>query len=400
MSALNEKIQQIQPSATLKITAQAKKMQKQGEDVISFGAGEPDFDTPDFIKKSAIQSLNNGKTKYTPASGLEELKSAVVNKLRNENNMEYSTENIVISCGAKHSIYNILQVMIDPGDEVILFSPYWVSYFEQIKLANGIPVIIDTLKNEFKINFEELEQKISSKTKLIIVNSPQNPTGVVYSEEELDRLAGLVLKNENIYILSDEIYEKLIYDGLKFCSIAGTSNGMNLKDRIIIINGVSKTYAMTGWRIGYLAAPAEIVKGVSILQSHSTSNPTTFCQYGAITALSSDPENVKGMIAKFEQRCTLIYKLLNDIQGFKVIKPNGAFYIFPEITGILNKKYNGAEITDSVSFAEILLKEKKAAVVPGAAFGCNNYIRLSFATSDENIKNGIQRIKEFIESLT
>ncbi len=399
MSALNEKIQKIQPSATLKITALAKKMQKQGEDVISFGAGEPDFDTPDFIKEAAIQSLNNGKTKYTPASGLEELKSAVVNKLRNENNLEYSIENIVISCGAKHSIYNIMQVMINPGDEVILFSPYWVSYFEQIKLADGVPVVVDTLKNEFRINFEELEQKISSKTKLVIINSPQNPTGAVYSEEELNRLAGLALKHENIYIISDEIYEKLIYDGQEFYSIARTSNGINLKHRLIIVNGVSKTYAMTGWRIGYLAAPAEIAKAVGTLQSHSTSNPTSFCQYASITALNSDPENVKDMIIKFEQRCNLIYELLNNIQDIKVIKPKGAFYIFPEITGILNKKYNGEEITDSVSFAEKLLEEKKVAVVPGAAFGCNNYIRLSFATSDDNIKNGIQRIKEFIECL-
>lgn len=265
MSALNERIKKIQPSATLKITALAKKMKKEGQDVISFGAGEPDFDTPGFIKEAAIKSINNGDTKYTPASasGLDELKAAVVNKFLNDSSLQYSPENIIISCGAKHSIYNILQVMLNPGDEVIIFSPYWVSYLEQIKLASGIPVIVDTIKTDFKINFDELEEKISSKTKLIIINSPQNPSGVVYPEDELNKLADLLLKHENIYILSDEIYERLIYDGQKQISIATVNP--EIKERVIIVNGVSKTYAMTGWRIGYLAAPPEIARAIGIL---------------------------------------------------------------------------------------------------------------------------------------
>ena len=339
MSVLSERIKSVQPSATLKVTALAKKMKRQGEDVISFAAGEPDFDTPDFIKQAAVRSLDHGDTKYTPASGLDDLKSAVVNKFLNENGLEYSNENIIISCGAKHSIYNILQVMLDPTDEVILFLPYWVSYFEQVKLAQGVPVVVDTISTDFKMNFDELESKISEKTKLIIVNSPQNPSGAVYSEEELNRLAGIVLKHENIYILSDEIYEKFIYDGQKHCSISQTPHGQKIKDRIIIVNGLSKTFAMTGWRIGYMAAPAEIAKAVGVLQSHSTSNPTTFCQTASITALNSDSEQVGEMTKQFEQRRDLIYNLLNSIDGIEVKRPEGAFYIFPEVTGILNKEY-------------------------------------------------------------
>ena len=397
MTALNKKIQQITPSVTLKITAAAKKMKKEGQDVVSFGAGEPDFDTPNFIKESAINSIKAGETKYTPATGLDDLKSAVVRKFKEDNDLEYSNENIIISCGAKHSIYNILQVMLDPGDEVILFCPYWVSYFEQVKLADGIPVIVDTIKTDFKINFPNLEEKINSKTKLIILNSPQNPSGVVYSEEELKKLGELLLKHEYIYIISDEIYEEIIYDGLKHQSIATLCP--SLKERVITVNGLSKSYAMTGWRIGYLAAPVQIAKAIGSLQSHSTSNPTTFCQTASVTALNTDSEETKEMIKHFSRRRDLIYNLLSDIEGIEVIKPEGSFYIFPEITGLLNKKYNTQEITGSAAFAEILLKEKKVAVVPGAAFGADQFIRLSFATSDENIKKGLERIKEFIVNI-
>lgn len=394
---LSERIKQVKPSATLAITAMAKKMKKEGKDIISFGAGEPDFDTPDFIKEEAIKSLKNGETKYTPASGMDNLKSAIVAKFQKDNNLEYSNENIIISCGAKHSIYNILQVLINPGDEVILFAPYWVSYLEQIHLSGGTPVIVDTVQTNFKINFEELQQKINLNTKLIIINSPQNPSGVVYSKEDLSRLANIILPHQNIFILSDEIYEKLIYDDLQHCSIAQIKP--ELKDRIILVNGMSKTYAMTGWRIGYTAAPVEIAKAMGTLQSHSTSNPTSFCQTASIAALNSDSEEVKNMIKQFRGRRDLIFNLLNEIKNIKVIKPEGSFYIFPEITGIINKSYKDNKISDSTSFAKILLEKKMTAVVPGAAFGCDHFIRLSFATSDENIKNGIQRIKEFIEEL-
>ena len=395
---LNKKIKQIQPSATLKITAMAKKMKKEGLDVISFGAGEPDYDTPQYIKDAAIKSINNGETKYTPASGTDELKSAVVEKLQKENNLQYANENIIISCGAKHSIYNIIQVIINDGDEVILFAPYWVSYIEQIRLAGGTPVIVDTTVTDFKLNLEELKKKISKKTKLIIINSPQNPSGVVYSKEELTGLAKILKEHEEIVIISDEIYEKLIYSGLSHYSIAQID--ASLKERLILVNGLSKTYSMTGWRIGYLAAPVEVAKAVSTLQSHSTSNPTTFCQKASVTAMKTDSDDVKKMIVHFEKRRDLIYGLLNEINGFEVIKPEGSFYIFPKISMTFNKKYNGKEITDSTSFAQVLLEEKNVAVVPGVAFGCDNYIRLSFATSDENIKNGVQRIKEFTEGLS
>ncbi len=394
---LSDRIKKVQPSATLKITAAAKKMKKEGLNVINFGAGEPDFDTPEYIKEAAINSIKKGDTKYTPASGMLELKNVVAEKIKKELNLDYTSENIIISVGAKHSLYNVMQAMVNPGDEVILFSPYWVSYKEQINLASGVPVYIDTTKTNFKINFDELESKITDRTKLILLNSPQNPTGVVYSKEDLERLAEIVLKHDNLYVISDEIYDKLIYDGKKHFSIAQVSE--EIKDRTIIINGVSKTYAMTGWRIGYLAARKEIAKAVGNLQSHSTSNPTSFCQVASITALSEEKDEIKKMIEKFEERRNLIYSLLQDIEGIKVEKPEGAFYIFPDISAFFGKEYEGAEIKDSFTFAEVLLEKKHTAVVPGVAFGADAFIRLSFATSDDDIKEGVKRIKEFIENL-
>ncbi len=394
---LSERIKKVQPSATLKITAAAKKMKKEGLNVVNFGAGEPDFDTPDYIKQSAINSIERGETKYTPASGMPELKNVVVKKIKDSLGLDYAAENIIISVGAKHALFNIMQAMVNPGDEVILFSPYWVSYKEQVNLASGEPVYVDTSKNNFRIDFSDLEDKITDKTKIILLNSPQNPTGVVYSKDELEQLANIVLKHNNLYIISDEIYDRLIYDGKKHYSIAQISD--EIKDRTIIINGVSKTYAMTGWRIGYLAAPKEIAKAVGNLQSHSTSNPTSFCQVASITALSEEREEIGNMIRKFEERRNLIYELVSEIDGIKVTKPEGAFYIFPDISSMYGKKYNDMKIDGSLSFAEILLKEKHTAVVPGVAFGADDFIRLSFATSDEDIKEGVRRIKDFVENL-
>jgi len=396
---LNEKIKKIPPSATLKITALAKQMIKQGEDVVNFGAGEPDFDTPNNIKQKAIESIKDGLTKYTPASGIPELKSAIVKKFKEEYNLDFSLENVCINCGAKHSLFNVMQVMLNPGDEVILFAPYWVSYLEQVKLADGVPVIVDTIKSDFKINFEELEKKITNKTKLIIINSPQNPTGVVYSYDELNKLAEIVSKYDNLYIISDEIYEKIIFDNEKFINISSTENGKKILNKILIVNGVSKSYAMTGWRIGYIVGPAEVIKAISILQSHSTSNPTTFCQTASIVALESDENDIIKRCKIFEKRRDLIYNLLSEIKGLKIFKTKGTFYIFPDLSTIINKKYNEIQITDSVVFAELLLKNKKVAVIPGVAFSAPNFIRLSFATSEENIKKGIKRIKEFINEL-
>jgi aspartate aminotransferase len=397
MGLLNNKIQTIAPSITLKIDAMAKKMKAEGQDIVSFGAGEPDFDTPDFIKEKAIASIRAGETKYTDASGTPALKAAVAAKLKKENGLEYAPSQIVVSCGAKHSLYNILQVLLDPGDEVIIFSPFWVSYLEHVKLADGKPVLVDTTAAHFRIDFKELKKKLTPKAKLIIINSPQNPTGVVYPREDLEQLANLILEQPGLMVLSDEIYEKLIFGQEKHFSIAQL--GADIKERTILVNGLSKTYAMTGWRIGYMAGPEEVARAVSTLQSHSTSNPTTFCQTASITALEHGTEEIAPMIAEFAKRRDLIHSLLSGIPGFKTQKPEGAFYIFPDISGITKKRHKGLPVTDDLVFCEILLKEKKVAVVPGSAFGARNHIRLSFATSEKNIETGISRIKEFVQEM-
>lgn len=397
MELLNSKIRGITPSVTLKIDALAKKMKSEGRDIISFGAGEPDFDTPDYIKEKAVESIKKGETKYTDASGTAALKAAVCAKLKRENGLEYSPSQIVISCGAKHSLYNLCQVMLEPGDEVILFSPYWVSYSEHVKLADGKPVFVDTVSTDFRINFQELKKKISSKTRLIIINSPQNPTGAVYSKEELEELSAIILKHDRLMVISDEIYEKLIFDNLSHYSIAGL--GPAIKERTILVNGLSKTYAMTGWRIGYLAAPESVAAAVSSLQSHSTSNPVTFCQSASVTALEQGSEEIARMISVFAGRRDLISSLVSGIKGFSAVKPRGAFYIFPDITGVLGKKCKTTAITDDLVFSETLLKEKQVAVIPGSGFGAKNHIRLSFAVSEKSIETGIGRIREFVEAL-
>jgi len=397
MGILSARISEVKPSATLQISAKAKAMKKQGIDVIIFSAGEPDFDTPEYIKNAAIESIKRGDTKYTPASGIVELKTAIVEKLKKEYNLEYSEENIIISCGAKHSIYNVIQVLVNPGDEVIIFSPYWVSYLAQIKLASGIPVVVNTENNDFKIDIEKLKEKISPKTKLIIINSPQNPSGCIYDKETLEKLAEIVLNYENLFIISDEIYEKIIFDNRRHISIAQL--GDEIKKRTILINGMSKTYAMTGWRIGYLAAEKEIAAAVSKLQSQSTSNPTTFCQTASVVALKETSEEVDKMLKAFAERREIIYNELSSIEGIEVKKPEGAFYIFPKISFYYGKKSDDITIDSSMKFAEVLLDKAKVAVVPGGAFGCDEFIRLSFATSIENIKEGINRIKEFLKTL-
>lgn len=399
MSILSNRIKEVKPSATLKITAKAKELKLKGVDVISFGAGEPDFDTPEYIKDAAIESIKKGETKYTPASGLPKLKEAIVEKLKKDNNLIYEPKNIVISCGAKHSIYNVIQVLINPGDEVIIFSPYWVSYPEQIRLAEGKIVVCPTEDNNFRIDINRLKRLITPKTKLIIINSPQNPSGCIYDEETLQKIIKLLYENKNIFILSDEIYEKIIFDGLKHISIAQLDN--EIKNRTIIVNGMSKSFSMTGWRIGYIAAPKEIAEAISNLQSHSTSNPTTFCQTASIVALEKEHESeeIKNMLNAFAERREVIYNELNSIEGFDVFKPQGAFYIFPKISSYYGKKFQNEIIDSSIKFSEILLDRANVAVVPGIEFGCDQFIRLSFATSIENIKNGIERIKEFVSNL-
>jgi len=394
---LSKRVRSISPSPTLAITAEAKKMKAQGIDVVGFGAGEPDFDTPDHIKEAAKKALDRGFTKYTPASGMRELKEAVCRKLKEENGLEYEPDQVLISCGAKHSIFNAILALCDEGDEVILPSPYWVSYPEMIKLAQAKPVIIKTTQeNNFKITSQQLEEAISSKTKLFILNSPSNPTGMIYTKDEL-RIISDILTEARIYCISDEIYEKIIYDGWKHTSIA--SLNPRIKELTILVNGVSKTYSMTGWRIGYAAGPKEIIQAMSNLQSHSTSNPTSVSQVAAIAALQSSQGEVRRMVDEFQRRRDHIVKRLNRIPGISCLKPPGAFYAFPDISRIIGKSYNGKIIRDSISLAQLLLYEAKVAVVPGAAFGADEHLRFSYATSMENIDKGLDRVEEFVKKL-
>lgn len=386
--SLSKRAELISPSPTLAISAKAKAMKAEGIDVIGFGAGEPDFDTPTHIKEAAKRALDGGFTKYTPASGTKELKEAVCKKFKIDNGLDYSPSQIIISCGAKHTLYNAIQIICDEGDEVILPSPYWVSYPEQIKLSGAKVVVAKTKEEEgFKLKPEVLNNCITDKTKLLILNSPGNPTGAVYSKEELEKIAEIAI-DKNIYILSDEIYEKLIYDGVRHVSIA--SLNPKGKDLTIVVNGVSKAYSMTGWRIGYAAGPKDIIDGMSKLQSHSTSNPTSISQKAALAALEKTQEPVKKMLDEFLHRRDFIVKRLNQIKGISCIKPEGAFYVFPNISQ--------ASIP-SMTFAERLLVEANVAVVPGSPFGAEGYIRLSYATSMENIIKGLDRIEEFMRKL-
>lgn len=387
----------ISPSPTLAITARAKQMQKQGIDIIGFGAGEPDFDTPEHIKKAAIDAIEQGFTKYTPAAGIDELRRAICVYLEQSQGLFYNPNQVVVCSGAKHALYNIFQVLLDSGDEVIVPAPYWVSYTEQIKLADGRPVIVETSeKDGFILTIEELKKAISPKTKALIVNSPSNPTGAVYTLEQLRKIADLAIKHD-FYIISDEIYNEIIYSGEKVPSIA--SLGEEVKKRTIIVNGVSKTYSMTGWRIGYALGEEKIIKAIGDLQSHSISNPTSFAQKAVVDALLGNQEFVSMMVNEFRERRNYMVQKLNSISGISCLVPPGAFYVFPNISGVIGKCFNGKEITDSLTLAELLLTEAKVAVVPGSAFGNDHHIRLSYATSLDKIKKGLERIEKFIREL-
>lgn len=394
---LSRKAKQIAPSTTLAITAKAKKMKSEGIDVISFGAGEPDFDTPKHVKDSAINAINNGLTRYTAASGIIELKEAISKKLREENGLDYLPNQIVISNGAKHSIYNALMAICNPGDEVIVPVPYWVSYPELVKLVDAIPVYVETKEsNSFKYDVDELEKYITPNTKAIILNSPNNPTGCVYNIEELSKIADIAVRHDLI-VISDEIYEKLIYDDLKHISIASINN--EIKERTIVINGMSKAYAMTGWRIGYTASNKEIATLMANIQSHATSNPNTIAQYASVDALLGNQEEIEKMRMEFEKRRNYMVERINSIKMLSCVKPHGAFYVMVNISNCKGKHFDGKQINTSLEFAEILLDNEKVAVIPGDAFGCDDYIRLSFATSLDNISKGIDRIEKFILKL-
>ena len=396
--SISKKVKEIAPSLTLEITAKAKKMKAEGISIIGFGAGEPDFNTPDFIIESAKKALDIGFTKYTPAAGTVELKQAVCDKFKNENGLEYAQNQIVISSGAKSSLYHAICAIVEEGDEVILPSPYWLTYPELIKLAGGEVVYVKTEKEKgFKMTAEQFESAITDKTKCLILNTPSNPTGAVYSEEEIAQIAK-VCEKHGIYVVSDEIYEKLVYGGEKHYSIASYSPFM--KEHTIIINGMSKSYAMTGWRIGYLAAPIEIAKAISSMQSHTTSNACSISQYASTTALV-DPkgvEFVENMQKVFDERRIYMVETLKKIEGIICIEPKGAFYVFVDVSGLYGKKFQGTTIDGSLTFADCALK-KGVALIPGIAFGDDNCIRLSYAISLDDIKEGLKRLEEFIKEV-
>ena len=395
---VSKKVSNIKPSLTLEITAKAKKMKASGISVIGFGAGEPDFNTPEYIINAAKHALDIGFTKYTPASGMQELKTAICDKFLKDNGLKYEPSQIVVSSGAKSSLYHAICAIVDDGDEVILPSPYWLTYPELVGLAGGKTVFVNTkAENGYKITAEELESAITDKTKCFILNSPNNPTGAVYSEEEIKSLAKVVEKH-GLYVVSDEIYEKLVYGGAKHYSIAAC--GEYLKEHTVIVNGMSKTYSMTGWRIGYIAAPLEIAKAVSSMQSHTTSNACSIAQYASVEALNSSESGkfVSEMQAVFDERRKYMMKRIDEIPCLKYSEPAGAFYMFVDVSRVYGKKYQDEIINGSLSFADAALK-KGVAVVPGVAFGNDDCIRLSYATSMEDIKEGIDRIAEFIKEV-
>jgi aspartate aminotransferase len=394
---LSSRVAKIKPSETLAITAKANALKAQGRDVIGFAAGEPDFDTPANIKNAAIKAIEAGFTKYTPVGGTDELKDAIAAKLKRDNDLEYKRSQIVVSCGAKHTLYNLAQVLFDPGDEIIIPAPYWVSYPDIVVLADGRPVIIHTKeKDGFKMKPEQLKAALNKKTRAVIINSPSNPTGAVYSQEELKAIAAVLL-DKDILVISDDIYEKIFYADFPFMNIAACEP--KLKDRTIVVNGVSKTYAMTGWRIGYAAGPEEIVAAVNKIQSQNTSNPASIAQKAAVEALSGDQTIVDQMVSKFRKRKDYIIHALEQIPGVKCFSPEGAFYVFPNVSGIYGRSYKGRKITNSTELIDYLLDEANVAAVPGVAFGSDDHIRLSYATSLKNIEEGIKRIKGAVSKL-
>lgn len=389
---LAKRVAALTPSTTLEITAKAQALKAEGHDVIGLGAGEPDFNTPEHIMDAAHKAMLEGHTKYTPTGGLATLKQEIIKKFERDQGISYEPSQVIVCNGAKHALYTLFQVLLDEGDEVIIPTPYWVSYPEQVKLAGGEPVYVDGLEeNNYKITPEQLRQVITEKTKAVIINSPSNPTGMIYSKEELQQL-GQVCVEHNILIVSDEIYEKLIYGDAEYTSIAQLSN--ELKEQTLIINGVSKSHSMTGWRIGYAAGNKELIKAMTNLASHSTSNPTSIAQYGAIAAYAGDQQPVEMMRSAFEERLNIVYEKLIQIPGFSCIKPQGAFYLFPNVKEAV--ALAGYETVDE--WAKALLEEEKVALVPGTGFGAPNNVRLSYATSLEQLEKALERIDTFMKN--
>jgi aspartate aminotransferase len=388
---------QIKPSPTLAFNAKAKEMKASGIDVISFAVGEPDYDTPNHIKEAAIKAINEGFTKYTPAAGIVELKDAIIGKFKRDNNLTYDRSQIVVSCGAKHSLYNIAQAIFGPGDEVIIPAPYWVSYPDQVLLNDATPVILPTApEDNFLIRPEALEKLISKKTKAIILNYPSNPTGLTYDKPALERIAEIAVKH-GVYIVSDEVYEKLVFDGVKHFSIASISE--EVKRLTLVVNGPSKTYSMTGWRIGYAAGDVTIMKAMANIQSQSTSNPTSISQKAAVEAINGPQGFIDEMVVEFDRRRRFLVKELNSIDGMTCLKPQGAFYAFPDIKRFIGKSAGDKVIKDSSDLCDYLLDVGRVALVPGSAFGTEGFIRMSYATSMEKIEEGMRRIKSALKEL-
>ena len=392
---VSKRAQGVSASPTLAVTARAQQLKAQGVDVVGFGAGEPDFDTPEYIKEAAIKALKSGKTKYTPAAGIPELRNALAEKLLKENGLKYSPEQIIVNIGGKHSVYEAMQAVLDAGDEVILPAPYWVTYPETIRLAGATAKIIQTDKsNDYKITPDQLKKAITKKTAMLVLNSPNNPGGFTYTPDELSAIAK-VLEGTDVTVMSDEIYEKLIYGKTKFVSFASLSE--DAYKRTLTLNGLSKAFSMTGWRLGYTAGAVEVIKAMGRLQDHMTSNPVTFCQYAAIAAFGPPAsETIEKMRQEFERRGKYMAQRLNDIEGVECTEPTGAFYCFPDVSAHYGRVFNGAKITDSMSFAKELLEQAQVAVVPGMPFGCDKNVRLSFACSLEQITKGLDRLQKWL----
>ncbi len=398
MSVLADRAKSLRPSPTLAINAKAKSMQAQGIHVISFGAGEPDFDTPENIKKAAKKAIDDGFTKYTPVGGIDELKDAIINKFKRDSQLTYKRSEVIVSCGGKHSFYNLAQAIFGHGDEVIIPAPYWVSYPPMVSLAGGSPVIVETKeKNEFKITPEDLKKAITPKTKALIINSPSNPTGSAYTKKDLEKIAEIAV-SKDFFVISDEIYEKIVYDGFQFISIASLSEEM--KKKTIIVHGVAKTYAMTGWRIGYTAGLEEIISAMNNIQSQSTSNPTSIAQRASVEALAGPQDEVGKMVSAFAQRRNYIVDRLNKMPGVSCYKPAGAFYVFPNFSSYYGKSYQGKKIENSTHLADFFLDVARVAVVPGVEFGADPFERLSYATSMEDIQEGLKGIEESLKKLS
>jgi aspartate aminotransferase len=392
-----KKIAAMKPSATVSINAIAKEMKRKGIDVVNFSAGEPDYPTPEHIKEAGIQAIKNNHTKYTPVPGVPEILQAICNKLKRENNLEYTPEEVIVSAGAKQSIYEALQVLLEEGDEVIIIAPYWVSYPPQVELTGAKPVIIKTtIETDFKTTAKEIEKHITNKTQVLIINSPSNPTGSMFAKDELEEIADLCVRR-NIFVISDEIYEQLTYDNQKAYSIASLND--KIKQITLTVNGASKSYSMTGWRVGYAAGPKEVIKGMSKLQSQLDTHAVSISQYATIEALNNGAEAVKKMREGFDERRKFVVDRIRKINGIKTNVPKGAFYVFPNVSVFYGKKFNGTVINDSVSFCKFMLEEMKIALVPGAEFGDDQCFRLSYAASMENLKKGLDRLEEGLNKL-